>query len=148
MSFREVEGNLFDLDLPAIGHGVNCWGVMGAGIAKIFRSKYPAMYNTYVSLCSEGELVPGGVMIWKDPDVMIYNLATQQSPGPDATLEDVEHSLRLAVGNCATIGIKSIGLPRIGCGIGGLDWADVKAIMEKVAGEFPSVDVVAVSLPG
>lgn len=148
MSFREVEGDLFELGLPAIGHGVNCRGMMGAGIARIFRDRYPGMYAAYNILCEKDCLPLGCVMIWKEANVTIYNLATQLFPGAEATLEAVENSVRLAVSNCATAGISALGLPRIGCGIGGLNWPDVKAIMEKVAWEFPAVDIVAVTLPG
>jgi O-acetyl-ADP-ribose deacetylase (regulator of RNase III) len=146
--FREAEGNLFELGLPAIGHGVNCRGVMGAGIAKVFRDKYPGMYDDYVAACINGNINPGGVLIWREPDVVIFNLATQLNPGADATLEAVKSSVRIAVGHCYYASIQSLGLPRIGCGIGGLNWPDVKKIMEEVAWEFPVVDVVVVTLPG
>jgi O-acetyl-ADP-ribose deacetylase (regulator of RNase III) len=146
--FKEETGDLFDLGLPAIGHGVNCRGVMGAGIAKIFRSKYPDMYHAYVNLCEQGEVRAGGIVAWKEPDVMIYNLASQISPGADATLWAVASSVRLALMNCAGNGIPALGLPRIGCGIGGLDWPDVKSIMKNAAAQVPSVDLIAVTLPG
>lgn len=146
--FTEIEGDLFDLGLPAIGHGVNLRGMMGAGIARVFRSKYPDMYHAYTVLCSREQIPLGGIMVWQAPNVMIYNLASQREPGADASLEAVESSVRLAVGNCQASGIPKIGFPRIGCGIGGLEWADVRAIMEKVSQEFPGVEVVAVTLPG
>lgn len=146
--FKEIEGNLFELNLPAIGHGVNCRGAMHAGIANVFRLKFPDMYLRYSLMCDSGRMVPGKVMAWAAGDLIVFNLATQLNPGADATLEAVEEAVRAAVRRCDTFGIEALGLPRIGCGIGGLEWADVKAIMVKVAGEFPSVDVVAVSLPG
>jgi O-acetyl-ADP-ribose deacetylase (regulator of RNase III) len=147
MSFREVEGDLFEQGLPAIGHGVNCFGAMGAGIAKVFRDRYPGMYAAYSLLCDKGEISLGGIMIWKEANVTIYNLATQFLPGAEATLPAVKNSVSLAIRNCYYENIPAIGLPRIGCGIGGLNWPDVKAIMEKAAWEFPAVDVVAVTLP-
>lgn len=148
MSFIEVEGDLFDLGLPAIGHGVNCRGCMGAGIAKVFRDKYPYMYHAYVNLCEQGEIRAGGIMAWKEPDVMIYNLASQIELGADATLWAVASSVRLALMNCTANRIPALGLPRIGCGIGGLNWPDVKSIMQNAAAQVPSVDLIAVTLPG
>src|SRR5882724_2033838 len=118
MSFREVEGDLFELDLPAIGHGVNCQGMMGAGIAKVFRKKFPDMYHAYATACDHNDLELGSIMIWKASNVTIYNLATQFLPGADATLPAVKSSVALAVRNCYYSNIPAIGLPRIGCGIG------------------------------
>ena len=57
--------------------GVNCKGVMGAGIAKVFAERYPAMKKAYVKMCEHRSLLPGDCQAWHEPDFSIYNLATQ-----------------------------------------------------------------------
>jgi O-acetyl-ADP-ribose deacetylase (regulator of RNase III) len=146
MSFTEVTGDLFDMDLPAIGHGVNCVGIMGAGIARVFRDKYPDMFAAYKIRCAFHRLHPGQVMSWNAGNQMILNLATQFYPGADATLGDVDAAVKQALRFCEKEGIASLGLPRIGSGIGGLRWEDVRKIM-KDAAEASPVTLVVVSLP-
>lgn len=141
-----IEGDLFGARPEAIGHGVNCMGVMGAGIAKIFKREYPAMFAAYADSCRDGELVPGGVLIWTEADgQVVYNLATQFFPGAQARLEYVESSVRMACENAVAKGVKRINLPKIGCGIGGLQWEEVQEVLELVENDFP-VEIVVYSL--
>lgn len=142
-------GNLFASGLPAIGHGVNCRGVMGAGIAGQFRRRWPAMYTAYRAECRAGRLQLGGLHVWRcrGSGMWVYNLATQDRPGPHATLHAVEASLTAAVEHAAQHGIPHIGIPRIGAGIGGLHWPDVAAVIRGVA-ETSQVAIVVVTLPG
>jgi O-acetyl-ADP-ribose deacetylase (regulator of RNase III) len=154
MGFTEVTGDLFDMGLPAIGHGVNCRGLMGAGIAKIFRDRFPAMYHAYKARCEAGLLTPGQIFAWQmyrspgdTAPRMIYNLASQNEPGADATIEYVRMSLHAALTDCEVRGVPVLGLPRIGCGIGGLNWSEVSETMRNVAQSYTNVHVIAVTLP-
>jgi O-acetyl-ADP-ribose deacetylase (regulator of RNase III) len=113
------------LDLPALGHGCNCAGAMGAGIAVVFRKRYPAMYREYRRRCAAGEFRPGDVFVWEAPDVVVYNLATQPVPGPTARLDAIEASVRAALADAEVRELPRLGIPRIGAGLGGLDWDDV-----------------------
>ena len=121
--------DLFDLENPIIGHGANCLGIMGAGIAAAFKTKYPMNYLAYKSLCNEKKCyVPGSVFVSHEADGrIIANLATQFYPGPNARLEWLEASLR----SFEKLGFEFITLPWIGCGIGGLDKKDVTEVLEK-----------------
>lgn len=119
-------GDLFASGLPAIAHGVNCRGVMGAGIAASFRQRWPDMYEAYRQYCGAGLLHPGDVFSWGPPGSVIFNLATQAEPGPDAK----PWMITAAVGKmiqvaCYDYGLAEIGLPMIGCGIGGLHRDDL-----------------------
>jgi O-acetyl-ADP-ribose deacetylase (regulator of RNase III) len=126
------EGDLFASGLPALAHGVNCRGVMGAGIAIQFRQRWPEMYESYRKRCTKpgeinpgyGSLFPGDVVPWRDTrtGALIFNLATQLDPGPCAQ----QWMITTAAGRMISMarydyGITEIGLPLIGCGIGGLD---------------------------
>jgi len=115
------DGDLFTSGLPAIAHGVNCRGVMGAGIAAQFRQRWPDMYEAYRRYCASGLLAPGDVFSWWPPQGIIFNLATQPGPGANAQ----PWMIAAAAGRMIQVahdvfGITDIGLPMIGCGIGGL----------------------------
>lgn len=128
------EGNLFEMDAPAFGQGVNVRGVMGAGIAAGFRNAYPDMYREYQVRCSTGELSPGGVFTWLDEEsgCYIFNMASQDGPGPNARLEWLASSAARALNTADELGIPYIAIPQIGCGIGGLEWDDVAVSLEQV----------------
>lgn len=147
MSYMERKGNIFDADdLDGLAHGVNCQGVMGAGIAKDFRLRWPVMYKGYRSLAEEGSLYPGKVFPYQSPEGRtIYNLCSQDRPGPDAKLRWVAQSVATMLDYAEDNQVRRIGIPRIGCGIGGLEWIDVRLILELLANES-SVDLVAFSL--
>jgi O-acetyl-ADP-ribose deacetylase (regulator of RNase III) len=141
--YTHVEGDLFGLGLPAIGHGCNCAGAMGAGIATEFRRRWPEMYVAYRARCRAGAFRLGDVFPWDGGDVVVYNLATQPVPGPSATLRDQDRG-RPRARRASARGLAQIGVPRIGAGLGGLAWADVEATL-RAAGEASPVELVAVS---
>lgn len=150
MSTTFVTGDLFTTpDLDALAHGVNCKGAMGAGIAVEFKKRWPEMARKYRTQCygntRGGPLKPGGFYAWRSPDgLWILNLATQDKPGPFATLRWIESSLTLALGQ---FNERTIGLPRIGCGIGGLAWDQVRDLLSFI-GDKTSNHLVVVSRPG
>lgn len=129
-------GDLFFSDAPALGHGVNVQGVMGAGVAKEFRALYPAMYDEYVDACRSGALRPGGMLPWHDErrGRWVYNLATQDEPGRTARLEWLESAAAAMVTHAETSGVRRVALPRIGCGVGGLRWDEVREALVRLAG--------------
>lgn len=112
-------GNLFDSTAPAIGHGVNCKGIMGAGIAKQFADRYPDMYADYKEICEQG-LEPGEVHFYEAEDRFILNIATQNNLGKDAKEAWVTAGLINVAFNAADEGWDRVAIPAIGCGIGGL----------------------------
>lgn len=138
----EKHGDLFDSDAAYIGHGVNCCGVMGAGIAKAFREKYPHNYANYKAACEAGRLLPGGFMVVPERRddgslVLITNLASQDKPGADASYNWLFGSLysfaaKAAEPNRLRLYGGRIAIPEIGCGIGGLEWPKVKQVIETV----------------
>lgn len=150
MSVDYVEGDLFDpnLGFDSIGHGVNCKGVMGGGIAVLFRRKYPLMYERYKRMCDERFLLPGQVMPYhlSTANFTIYNIASQYHPGSDAKISYLRAGLSYVDFHMKEKGIESLGLPQIGAGIGGLTFEDVSDTIEEVF-QNSSRKITVVSLP-
>lgn len=149
ISYRE--GDLFASGLPAIAHGVNCRGVMGAGIARQFRDRHPKMYESYRKRCARpGGMIPGDVMSWREPACpVVFNLATQQEPGPNAK----PWMITAAAGRMITeayhdFKITEIGLPMIGCRIGGLVPDQLRAALHPYMDAPVSLIVFAFTPPG
>lgn len=142
MPARFVSGDLFRYPgLAALAHGCNCAGAMGKGIAVEFRARYPDMYAEYKRRCTAGEFTPGDVFAWPAPELTIFNLGTQATWRTKATLAAIEKSVRTMVHLAEHSAITAIGLPRIGAGLGGLPWPDVRALLATI-GADTSVDLV------
>lgn len=141
-------GDVFTTDARAIGHGVNVDGVMGSGIAVQFRERFPEMYDEYRKLCKSGELAPGGIMVFEvAPKLYVYNIASQDRPGANATYEWLAEGIRQAVKIAEADGLTKFAIPRIGSGIGGLNERQVETLIADIIA--PSrVNVEIWSLPG
>lgn len=149
----ERQGDMFTTDAYVIGHGVNAYGVMGAGVAAIIRDKFPAVYDDYRADYTLGHLWPGSshgyLTAWPQTSrgVWVFNLVTQDQPGPHARLPWIAESLRRTLQRAHEMGASKVALPRLGCGIGGLDWrTQVHTIFSVMAMAYPTVDVEVWSL--
>lgn len=126
------KGDMFTTELHAIGHGVNCAGVMGAGIAKPIKEKYPNNFANYRAACRRGLLTPGKTMWCLEDGMNIFNMASQRVPGRDAQYGWLFSSTLDAATQAVQAGLDSIAIPMIGCGIGGLEWDYVRKNLETV----------------
>jgi O-acetyl-ADP-ribose deacetylase (regulator of RNase III) len=130
------KGDLFAGQYDAISHGANCVGVMGAGIANVFRAKFPLMHEQYVLECALGYSKPGGFMRFHEDGKTGYNLYSQDKPGADARKSAVFLSLVGASHDIMVHAPKSsnfrFALPLIGCGIGGLTFEDLHSAVNAV----------------
>lgn len=148
MPLEFAEGDLFRVrGIDALAHGCNCAGAMGRGIAAEFRRRWPEMYERYRSMCASGALSPGGVYVYDGAGVTVYNLGTQRHWREGATMAAVRGSVSAMLAHAADRGVSSVAMPRVGAGLGGLAWEDVRRELESIAGGS-SVRVVVVSLPG
>lgn len=125
----EKTGDMFTSDAPALGHGVNCAGMMGAGVAKTFRQKFPHNFENYKAACDRGLLKPGECHVNFEKGVYLINMATQNTPGRDATYERVFSAAMFAAKGAVNIGIDRIAIPEIGSHIGGLTWDKVEQVL-------------------
>lgn len=141
-------GDLFEAGIPVLAHGVNLEGVMGSGIAVEFRKRWPKMYAEYQERCWTGALKLGRFHEWTAPDksVTVFNLATQVRRGKHAGLPSLRDAVEWMLFRAEDLGIEAVAIPRIGAGIGGLDWPDVDAVLRRLAARSP-VRLVVVTLP-
>lgn len=147
VTFSEQEGNLFAaVDLEALAHGCNCAGAMGAGIAVEFKRRWPQMFAEYRRRCKAGAFQPGDSFAWlADDGKVVYNLGTQKTWRTRATLEAIEAAVSLMLADAERRGIHSVGMPRVGAGLGGLAWERVREVLEGLSSQTP-VSLVVYSL--
>lgn len=130
------KGDLFNTDgIRAYAHGCNCVGAMNAGVAVAFKKRWPLMFEEYAARCADRRFHLGDVFMWSDGDVVVYNLATQEHWKKKAKLPALARALRKMVELATNAGVERIGLPRIGAGLGGLDWNRVKSMLTEVGAE-------------
>jgi O-acetyl-ADP-ribose deacetylase (regulator of RNase III) len=142
------DGDIFSIEgVTNFAHGCNCAGSMGSGIAVQFRKKFPRMYENYRHMCLNKTFRPGDVYDYYHGNGHVYNLATQQHyciAGYLAKLEYIETSMEKMMRLAEKSGVQSIAMPKIGARLGGLNWVEVKAIIEKVAASHSRVDLYVV----
>lgn len=132
-------------DVAAIVNTVNCVGVMGKGIALQFKNKWPANFTEYAAACKAGEVRPGRVFIHDLGGLVkpnyILNFPTKDHWRGASKIEFIRDGLVDLVAQVRRLGIRSIAIPPLGCGNGGLDWADVRPMIEAAFEHLPDVEV-------
>lgn len=132
-----IEGDLFNSPAQVLVNTVNTVGVMGKGIALEFKKRYPKMFDAYKKQCDRHSLVIGKLMLWYAPDHWILQFPTKEHWRSPSRLEYIEKGLMTFVRKYADYNITSVAFPKLGCGNGELDWADVKVLMEKYLRDLP-----------
>jgi len=138
-------GNLLQADVEALVNTVNTVGVMGKGIALQFKRAYPAMFKAYERACKNGEVQLGHMHVWEtgalDGPQFVVNFPTKGHWRAPSRLTDVDAGLDDLVSVVRKYGIGSIAIPPLGCGNGGLDWADVEPLIVRAFADLPDVEV-------
>lgn len=131
---QDATGNILDAKVDALVNPVNCVGVMGAGLALSFKRKYPAMFIDYEASCLDGLVHVGHMHVYflgcVAPPQYIINFPTKDHFRNDSTEANIELGLRDLVRVIEEQSIQTIAVPRLGCGLGGLDWKDVRPLIE------------------
>ena len=146
MSLKITQGDLLRQDdVDAIVNTVNCVGVMGKGIALQFKNKWPENYGPYRAACDAGQVRPGKMFVfdagaYAQPHFII-NFPTKDDWRSKSKISFIEEGLKDLIVQVKRLGIKSIAVPPLGCGNGGLDWNDVRPLIEQSFSSLPQVEV-------
>jgi O-acetyl-ADP-ribose deacetylase (regulator of RNase III) len=123
-------GDILTADAEAIVNTVNCVGIMGRGIALQFKNTFPANFKAYEAACAREEVRPGRMFVFETGTFTnpkyIVNFPTKRHWRGKSRIEDIESGLKALVEEIRTRGIRSIAIPPLGSGLGGLNWADVR----------------------
>jgi O-acetyl-ADP-ribose deacetylase (regulator of RNase III) len=131
-----VKGDLFHTEgLRAYAHGCNCAGAMDSGVALAFKKRWPRMFEEYSLRCADGRFHLGDVFVWNEGDEVVYNLAIQEHWKKKSQIPALARAAKKMVELATHAGIERVGLPRIGTGLGGLDWPRVKKVLNEIGAE-------------
>lgn len=136
---REAHGDLLSADVDAIVNTVNTVGVMGKGIALQFKKRFPGNFKAYSAACKASEVKLGEMFVFDAGQLVtprwVINFPTKQHWKSRSRLKDIDAGLDDLVRVIGELGIRSIALPPLGCGLGGLNWLEVRPLIErKLAG--------------
>ncbi len=141
-----TQGNLLDADVEALVNTVNTVGVMGKGIALMFKEAFNENYKAYEAACKRGEVQPGHMFVTERKQLIgpkwIINFPTKKDWKHPSKIEWIEDGLidlkRVILGK----NIRSVALPPLGSGNGKLDWKDVRPRIEASLAELTDVEII------
>ncbi len=140
------KGDILGEDVEAIVNTVNCVGVMGRGLALQYKNKFPDNFKLYVQACKQEEVKPGKMFISQTGQLTnpkyIINFPTKRHWRGKSKIEDIESGLKDLIEVIQKYNIKSIAIPPLGSGLGGLEWSNVKSKIQKVLGSISDTKVI------
>ncbi len=143
---RYQVGDLLSCDAEALVNTVNCVGVMGRGIALQFKKAFPDNFRAYAAACRRGEVRPGRMFVYEAETLtnprFIVNFPTKQHWRSHSRLEDIDAGLRALREVVRLRGIRSIAVPPLGSGLGGLNWTDVRPRIHAALADLEGLQAV------
>ena len=143
---RFKAGDILAEDAEALVNTVNCVGIMGRGIALQFKKAFPENFRAYVAACERGEVRPGRMFLFQTGQLTnpryIVNFPTKRHWRGNSRIEDIQAGLNDLANVIRRLDIRSIAVPPLGSGLGGLDWNDVRPRIEKTLRTFDNLDAV------
>lgn len=141
-----VTGNLLDAKVEALVNTVNTAGVMGKGLALQFKKAFPANFKAYEALAKAGKIEIGKMFVFEAGGIVlpryIINFPTKRHWRGASKLEYIEAGLKDLVSVLLDRKIRSIAIPPLGAGLGGLSWRDVRPLIERALAEMSDVEVL------
>ncbi len=143
---RYRTGDILAADAEALVNTVNCVGVMGRGIALQFKRAFPENFKAYEAACRRGELEPGRMFVFETGELgnprYIINFPTKRHWRGKSRVADIDAGLAALCDELRHRGIRSVAMPPLGTGLGGLNWSDVRARIEATVGQLEETDVL------
>jgi O-acetyl-ADP-ribose deacetylase (regulator of RNase III) len=140
-----TRGDILEAQSEALVNTVNCVGVMGRGIALQFKRAYPANFRAYAAACKRGDVQPGRMFVCDTGRLTnpryIVNFPTKVHWRGKSRMDYIEAGLEALVSEIRTRGFRSIAIPPLGTGLGGLDWGEVKPLIDRALSQVPDVEV-------
>ncbi|MCX6911290.1 MAG: macro domain-containing protein [Verrucomicrobia bacterium] len=134
------KGNLFDSHMQTLTNTVNTVGIMGAGIAKQFKIRFPVMFKDYEERCRHNLVKTGMPYLWKPSGsnrAWVLNFPTKQHWRNSSRMEWIKQGLEYLAEHHQEWGIQSLAIPALGCSLGGLNWEEVKPVMVHYLAQLP-----------
>jgi O-acetyl-ADP-ribose deacetylase (regulator of RNase III) len=142
---KTVQGNLIECNAEALVNTVNCVGVMGKGIALQFKRAYPENFKAYARACKDGKIEPGCMFTYETGNLrnpkFIINFPTKRHWKGKSKIEDIKVGLSALISEINKLRIRSIAVPPLGCGNGGLNWNEVRPLIESAFNSLPDVEI-------
>ena len=139
-------GDILLANTEAIVNTVNCVGIMGRGIALQFKNAFPKNFKAYEAACEQKKVQPGKMFVFETRTLtnpkFIINFPTKRHWLGKSRIEDIDSGLKALVTEIRDHGIRSIALPPLGSGLGGLEWADVRPRIEAALRGFNDLEVI------
>jgi len=143
---ERTTGDILSTDAEALVNTVNCVGISGRGIALQFRRAYPENFKAYEAACKHHEVRPGHMFLHRtgrlDNPRYIINFPTKRHWRGKSRLEDIERGLDDLIRLVRELGIRSIAIPPLGSGLGGLRWSEVRPRIEAALRAVPEVKAI------
>jgi O-acetyl-ADP-ribose deacetylase (regulator of RNase III) len=145
MTIEVRTGDLLEAEVDALVNTVNCVGVMGKGIALQFKRRFPDNFRQYERACKAGEVRLGEMFVVPLEELgdrqWIVNFPTKGHWKANSKLSDISAGLDSLIQVIRRLGIRSIAVPPLGAGNGGLHWPDVERLIRSKFAEMPDVSV-------
>jgi O-acetyl-ADP-ribose deacetylase (regulator of RNase III) len=143
---RYLQGNLLDADVEAVVNTVNTVGVMGKGIALMFKERFPKNMKEYAAACKAKKVKTGKMFVTETGELMgprwVVNFPTKQHWRAPSKMEWIVDGLQDLRKFLVANDIKSIAIPPLGAGNGKLEWNKVKPEIEKALSDFDEIDIL------
>ncbi|MDD5374992.1 macro domain-containing protein [Acidithiobacillus sp.] len=141
-----TSGDILKSEADALVNTVNCVGVMGRGIALQFKNMYPENFEAYEAACKRDAVQPGRMFVFDTGQItlprFIINFPTKRHWRGKSRIEDIDTGLVDLVKVIHDKGIRSIAIPPLGAGLGGLDWNEVRPRIERALSGLADVQVL------
>lgn len=138
-------GDILKDESEALVNTVNCVGVMGRGLALQFKVSYPGNFKEYAIACKRGGVRPGEMLVYETNELTgpryIINFPTKRHWREKSHIEDIKTGLKALTEVLHHRQIHSVAIPPLGSGLGGLNWADVRPLIEVAMSALPHVHV-------